>query len=530
MANDRQINIESNDYSAIRPFIEARNSRLLNKIRKEENDRLITKIGAWGKWLAIGAVALGLAILLAQSFFRYQRQLVIEKPNSSAVVVVPGTETSVVGGSAGSAGGSGGSSRSGEGGISTSDGSGAGNSGGQTDAGGASPEDGAAGGASNDGQGQDGQPGGKAGSGEARSSDERPAPIIRYVPVPDPNVSKTIEKTIIVEKPIYIPIDVPTREGVKTEFTIFRTVPLPDIQAGVVTGWNFRSSAEKEPFVEYCYLSRHFKAKPSRKFDLARRFGGREVNKYSISDATETDLGLDKNRIESSLKLCEWFKFNRPLPPPASTAPDDSDDTQRAATGSGFFINSDGVLVTNQHVVKGCRRYWIRLNEKLETVELLDASAFDDLAVLKFSGEGRPPPLKIADQLRLGEQVVALGFPLGDRLGTAVKVTTGNVSSLAGAEDDKKYLQFTAPIQPGNSGGPLINEKGLVVGVNTATLVGDKLQNINFAVKTDRLIGFLARQKQYFEVAPGDEKMEVPDLVEKVGSSVVQVLCVGDRG
>lgn len=567
MEDKRRIHIVSNDYSGIKPFIRARNERFLDKVRQTENERLLARIAVWGKWIAIGFVALGICILLARSFFRFGDEAIIAAPTLGSAIIAPGTgsasisngtpaQSSEGGGSSGGGPSSGSNDGSGqaaagskvggesipqpsEGVASSPDGTSGGSNVGSGERTGVKVEEGgtsqpSAGEASSDGNPKnENQPKTSVNKEAARTEDGKNAPqiaepIIRYVPVPDPNLSKTIEKTIIVEKPIYIPIDVPTREGVNTKFTIFRNYKLDELTT-VVTGWIFPSSAEKEPDKQYCYITRNFGNNVQNVIDLAVANGRGPIVPAPISQEAADKSGFTVEALKQKLKFCEWFVFKAIISGGSEPEANGPDDNLRAATGSGFFINKNGVLITNQHVVEGCNKFWIRLNEKPTSVRLLASSEEDDLALLQFSGGSSPIALKIADQLRLGEQVIALGFPLGDRLGTEVKVTTGNISSLAGPKDDKKYLQFTAPIQPGNSGGPLINDKGLVVGVNTASLAGDKLQNINFAVKTERLIPFLARNKQLVEVTSGTEKLEVPDLVEKTSSSVVQVLCLGGK-
>jgi S1-C subfamily serine protease len=101
--------------------------------------------------------------------------------------------------------------------------------------------------------------------------------------------------------------------------------------------------------------------------------------------------------------------------------------------------------------------------------------------------------------LRLGEESFVIGFPLTDQLGSDHKVTTGTISALSGSQGDSRLLQFSAPVQPGNSGGPLFNSHGEVVGVVVSTLSawqslrsgGPLPQNVNFAIKTDYLLVML---------------------------------------
>ena len=431
-----------NDYSAVQSYIEARNNRIMARSNAIMNKQFLARLVSWGKWIALGLLALGTAVLLAQSYFRYESRIAEDKTLS--------------------------------------------------------------------------QPN--------KKHDTK----IQFIPVPDPNLSKTIERTVVVEKPVYIPIDAGENEGVTTNYIIFKNKKT-ETEASVITGWKYSSSSEKEPKYQFCYVTLNENGLIKR-VNIAHKERGSVVKDLPISSFNAQQVGMSAKALRASRRHCTWHKYipNIPIKQPPSQPSPDANKEPKFATGSGFYINTSGVLVTNRHVVKGCKKFWISTEEGNTRITLIKSSSDSDLAILKDHRKTPPPPLEIARQLRLGESVVALGFPLGNQLGSEVKVTTGNISSLAGIKNDKRFLQFTAPIQPGNSGGPLINRQGLVLGVNTATLIGDKLQNINFAVKTEQLLSFLGKARQKFILGDTNIKRTVPDLVEKVSASVVQVLCVGD--
>lgn len=201
-------------------------------------------------------------------------------------------------------------------------------------------------------------------------------------------------------------------------------------------------------------------------------------------------------------------------------------------SGTGFFINRDGWIVTNAHVVEGCRRVSVpSLGETKEWV--LDS--INDLAAIKISsGQGKESLLLRDAPARLGEDIVAVGYPLATLLSSSVKITAGNINSLLGIGDDTRYLQISAPIQPGNSGGPLVDRTGLVLAVNTATLKSSAIgeasvvpQNVNFAIRSSVLELFLqSRDIKFEKSAPTDmSAMSTADLAERVSPSVVQVIC-----
>jgi hypothetical protein len=167
------------------------------------------------------------------------------------------------------------------------------------------------------------------------------------------------------------------------------------------------------------------------------------------------------------------------------------------SSGSGFFVTAEGHLVTNAHVVEGCQRvrssHGGRIN-KVSIDERLDLALY--IASEKPKAFAR---LRHGRGPRAGEPVVAVGFPLSGLLSSDPIVTTGIISAVSGLNNDRKTMQITAPVQPGNSGGPLLGENGSVVGVVVSKLnalkmaekIGDIPQNVNFALGLWTLHAFL---------------------------------------
>ncbi|MGP1396127.1 MAG: S1C family serine protease [Inquilinaceae bacterium] len=175
-------------------------------------------------------------------------------------------------------------------------------------------------------------------------------------------------------------------------------------------------------------------------------------------------------------------------------------DRQIASTGSGFFVSRDGHIVTNAHVVEECRKVLVRYKGRNLRAAVKDVRQGDDLALLVV--QTRPPrlaPIVPGSTVRRAASIVAVGFPLPDILASGLNVTLGNVSALSGLGGDSRLLQITAPVQPGNSGGPLFDAQGRVVGVVVAKLdaaqvfadTGDIPQNINYAIKADMVLHLL---------------------------------------
>ena len=191
-------------------------------------------------------------------------------------------------------------------------------------------------------------------------------------------------------------------------------------------------------------------------------------------------------------------------PPPLPPSERGGRDLTARSSGTGFMV-SDGRLLTNNHVVEGCGRMVARNAAGLEqTAPVLATDRSRDLALLSVAG-GFGPPLtfRSAPEVRRGETVVTYGFPLFGLLSKGPTLTTGDVSALSGLRDNQANFQISAPVQPGNSGGPLLDSNGNVVGVVVAKLNaariaeitdGDIPQNVNFAVKAGPALDFLREQ------------------------------------
>ncbi|HEY3861090.1 MAG TPA: serine protease [Verrucomicrobiae bacterium] len=180
------------------------------------------------------------------------------------------------------------------------------------------------------------------------------------------------------------------------------------------------------------------------------------------------------------------------------------------AIGSGFFVTRDGYLVTNHHVVDGADKIEVHYQGQVFRAKIAADDLTNDLAVLKVDG-GNFEPLSISqkDTASLGQEVFTIGFPNIQLQGVEPKYTDGKISSLAGMEDDPREYQISVPVQPGNSGGPLCDTHGEVVGIVVARLndmtmleaSGVVPQNVNYAVKS-RLAAKLLHSVKGLTLAP----------------------------
>lgn len=204
-------------------------------------------------------------------------------------------------------------------------------------------------------------------------------------------------------------------------------------------------------------------------------------------------------------------------------------------TGSAFFVSWTGHLVTNFHVVGKASRVSVSLDgEELVDAEIVRVDEENDLALLRVDAIRKPLLIRQRHSLERGTEVVALGYPLVPLQGREQKATFGHINALSGLQGDPRYTQLDAAVQPGNSGGPVLNRQGDVVGVvtqmlnPTATLAatGTIPQNVNYAIKSDlvhRLLDDALGESWSRQDSVGQTEAW-PELISRVEDSVVMVV------
>lgn len=180
--------------------------------------------------------------------------------------------------------------------------------------------------------------------------------------------------------------------------------------------------------------------------------------------------------------------------------------THLAASGSGFFITTDGYILTNHHVIDGAKEVVVI---RKGTAYLADVAAKNkelDLGLLKINlfpratngtyvvnGIPTVPALEFSDNCKVGQTIYAIGFPKTEILGYEPKVTRGIVNCLTGFKGNKHEFQMDAGVDHGNSGGPVVDEFGHVIGVAVAGYTGSMSANINYAVNMESVLKFLPK-------------------------------------
>lgn len=312
----------------------------------------------------------------------------------------------------------------------------------------------------------------------------------------------------------------------------------------------FRASAEQGYgpgmflLAEALHQGAGIKADPVEAYVWARRAAVQKDKRASkLADEIGAKLSASQ-RTEADKQAANWH--------PGHGRPADGDDDDGAeeadagtppvsggaprivATGSGFFINSAGDLVTNHHVIAGCTRLEAGNHALgMASTRVVADDARNDLAVLEVSKK----PLVIAKlrsgPIRQAEAVMAYGFPLTGALASDGNATSGAITALAGLGDDTRFYQTSAPVQPGNSGGPLVDMAGSVVGVvdaklnalEVAKVTKDIPQNVNFALKVAVAETFLDSHSISYETAAAAPAKAAPDVSDAAKSFTMLVTC-----
>ncbi len=227
-----------------------------------------------------------------------------------------------------------------------------------------------------------------------------------------------------------------------------------------------------------------------------------------------------------------------PLPPGSGPFGAPPGGSRAVSSGTGFVV-APSRLLTNHHVARECNEMRVRTATGAElTARVAATDERRDLALLTVQG-GDPGPVlsfRSGPEIRRGEGVVTYGFPLAGLLSSGPTLTTGEVSALAGLRDNQGQFQISAPVQPGNSGGPLLDLGGHVVGVVVSKLnaqriaqsTGDIPQNVNFAVKGAEAVEFLQRNGIQPRLVPtaGSDLRGAAEVGEVAHPSTVFLRCM----
>ena len=203
--------------------------------------------------------------------------------------------------------------------------------------------------------------------------------------------------------------------------------------------------------------------------------------------------------------------------------PDDN-KVVAAASGTGFFVSRSGHIITNHHVIDQCKVNKVNFKGNEIEAKVLAIDKTNDLAILKANiNPGKVFAVSNKD-VSLLQDIIVAGFPLGKNVSSAIKTHKGSVTALAGFGDNYSNFQTDATINQGNSGGPVMDQKGNIVGVAVALMSVEAGQNIFFAVKSSTLKTFAGSNALGF-LAPNNRPMSNKDLGQLITEGTVFLEC-----
>ena len=205
-------------------------------------------------------------------------------------------------------------------------------------------------------------------------------------------------------------------------------------------------------------------------------------------------------------------------------SPDDN-KIVAASSGTGFFVSMGGHIISNHHVVEGCNTVKLTFNGKEITADVLAVDKMNDFAILKAElTPSKAYPVAIEDASLL-EDIIIAGYPLGKKVSAAIKTSKGSITALAGYGDNYSEFQTDAALNQGNSGGPIMNQKGNVVGVAVANY-GKKsgVESFNFGIKSSTLKTFANANGLKF-LPPNNRELSNKDLGELITQATIYLEC-----
>jgi|APSaa5957512535_1039671.scaffolds.fasta_scaffold13919_3 S1-C subfamily serine protease len=273
-----------------------------------------------------------------------------------------------------------------------------------------------------------------------------------------------------------------------------------------------------------------------------------------LSRYIKFDIGL--NQLNKALKIAikQWHGYpgfheamvslsgNVTFPPPSQPAvPQPSVKQQVVSGGTGFLFSSKDYVITNYHVVEGANSIRAKFtNGQMVEAVVVAKDPKNDIAILKLANA--PPlsaiPIKLGDssQARTGEKIFTIGYPASKIMGERPKYSEGVINSMTGLKDDPAFFQVSVPVQPGNSGGPLFNGRGEVIGITTASLsllaidaMGAIPQNVNYAIKSSFVKNLLSTIPELMlsntgiVVVPNEPGNSLPNFIEQASKNIVLI-------
>jgi S1-C subfamily serine protease len=232
-------------------------------------------------------------------------------------------------------------------------------------------------------------------------------------------------------------------------------------------------------------------------------------NQAYLSLKNKTSVKKDENKKENEKNINDKIENNKLVP---------------AASGTGFFVSNKGYIITNHHVIDQCDKILINHNENINESIVVSVDTINDLAILKSKFLPKKTFSVSLNDVKLMDEIIVAGYPLGREVSSSIKIHRGNVTSLAGAGNNYSNFQTDATINVGNSGGPIIDNNGNIVGVAVATWVEEGVQGIHFGIKSSILKNFASSNRVDLN-SPNFKKLNNRQIGSLVENATVYIEC-----
>lgn len=219
------------------------------------------------------------------------------------------------------------------------------------------------------------------------------------------------------------------------------------------------------------------------------------------------------------------YKIDHPTELPELQFTKEKTERKIIGSGTGFIITRDGYILTCHHVIEDAKKIKISAGRKIYPAKLIRDDPNNDIALLKINGSFSAIAFSSKRSAKMGQEVFTIGYPNPGLQGISAKFTKGTISSLTGYLDDFKLYQISVPVQPGNSGGALVDENGNILGIIVAALnakatfkiSGSLPQNVNYAIKSLYAQAMLDTLPEISDklIAPSKNKSSAIDRVKK---------------
>lgn len=340
----------------------------------------------------------------------------------------------------------------------------------------------------------------------------------------------------------------PTKRGMrwtgKNQLIELETLRIPNVETEYVELYRRLSKESPDRRVEYkFYRDDNFIISGTNRgkdFYLRMLRTRRDTRGFSLSWNEEVSAVMERVSVamSNSLSLFNGSTASNPVMRPGPIPntewggeASETNTSQQRSAGSGYFVSQSGHIGTNNHVIEGCTHISVA---DYGPAQLVKSDQTNDLAIIKVetNNDHTVAHFRTAP-VRRGEEIFVLGFPFSDLLGNNLTISEGIVSSLAGIGGDVRNFQMSAPVQPGNSGGPVLDASGDLVGtvvakldaMKTLELAGSLPENVNFAVHGNMMAILMASANLVPAYAVPSERMSAADVSSKAEKFTVQIIC-----